>query len=247
MSTLPIINTPPPTPVHESTKPADHHPPFIKPSPSSPIATPPIVSAPTESESPSLFPGKNTIELSLSTMEYQGNISPLSHTSYFLSKNFFDGEIAKKGDRFYILAKGPEWVDTSLLDLKEGYQSTREEPVSPDLTLALGKPIYGESSISEIRPLNIAELEENVQKDDDEEDSKPLSWRIKRPIVHSEPISTRDQVRHDKEKGRMVKGRAMWWSKVIQPGVLKIAVRWCYESQQTKTHFKEEIMKKYYY
>lgn len=96
----------------------------------------------------------------------------------------------------------------NLLDLKEGYQSTRKEPVSPDLTLALGKPIYDKILISEIRPLNIAELEENVQKDDDEEDNKPLSWRIKRPIVHSEPISTRDQVRHDKGKRKDGEGKS---------------------------------------
>lgn len=96
----------------------------------------------------------------------------------------------------------------NILDMKDGDQSAREEPTFPNLTLAFGKPIYDETLVGEIQPLNVAEAKEYVQGDDDEEDNMPLSWRMKRPSVHFEPVSTMDHVSQDKGKGNFAKSRS---------------------------------------
>lgn len=107
------------------------------------------MTAPSESETPGLLPSKNPILPSLSTTEDQGNTSPLCHTSSSLSEKHFEGEIVEeKGADSNILAEGPERVARNLLELKDRYQSIRDEPTSPDLTLALGKPMYDETPVS---------------------------------------------------------------------------------------------------
>lgn len=50
--------------------------------------------------------------------------------------------------------------------------------------------------------------EEKAQGDNKEKDNIPLSWRIKRSFVHSDPVSTKDQVRQDNGKGKTDEGKS---------------------------------------
>lgn len=82
----------------------------------------------------------------------------------------------------------------NLLSIKDGDQSVREEPTSPDFTLALGKLVYDQMPVSEVRPVNVAEEEEKEADEDKEKDSRPMSWRVKNPVVPSAlaPAPARD-------------------------------------------------------
>lgn len=57
--------------------------------------------------------------------------------------------------------------------------------------------------VSEARPVNVAQEEESVASEDDEEDSRPLSQSLKKPVVTSSPVPARDQVRKDEGKRKM--------------------------------------------
>lgn len=90
-----------------------------------------------------------------------------------------------------------------MLDLKENEQNTRDELASPDLSPKLGTPVFDQTSISEIRPVNISE---NAKEDlDNNEDNRPLIWKMKIPIVPPTPIPTKDQVGTTKGKENLTK------------------------------------------
>lgn len=150
-NTSPNINTPPLTPAHKSATISAHLPLALKPCTFFLTATPLIMATPIESEILSHPPSKNPIEPSHSTTEDQGNTSALGHTCSSLSGKHFEEVIAEeKGTDSNILAKGPEWVAKNLLELRDQYQSIRDELTSPDLTLALGKAVYDVTPASEI-------------------------------------------------------------------------------------------------
>lgn len=93
-----------------------------------------------------------------SVTEDQGNTSPLGHTSSSLSKKHFKGDLTEvKGAESNIQAKGPEWVATNFLRMKDRDQDVKEDPASPDLTLALGTLVFDPMPVSKIRLVNIAE------------------------------------------------------------------------------------------
>lgn len=74
------------------------------------------------------------------------------------------------------LAEGPKWVAKGLLDLKEHEQTPSEEPASPNLNLALGTPVFDQTPVSEIKPVNISKnIEEDLDEDlDEDEYNHPL-------------------------------------------------------------------------
>lgn len=90
-----------------------------------------------------------------------------------------------------------------LLVLNDGDLSVKKEPTSPDLTWAMGKPVYDQTPVSEVRPINVAEEEEKEEDEHDEQDSRPLSWCVKKPVVPSIPTPTKDQVKIDKSKEKV--------------------------------------------
>lgn len=60
----------------------------------------------------------------------------------------FEGDLTEdKETESNILAEGPERVARNLLGLKDG--DHREDPTSPDLTLALGTLVFDQTSLSE--------------------------------------------------------------------------------------------------
>lgn len=94
-------------------------------------------------------------------------------TSSSLSKKQFERDLAEdKGTESNIHAEGPEWVAKGLLDLKEHEQTSRDESSFPDISLALGRPIFYQTSFSKIRPVNVfVNIEEDL---DDKENNQPL-------------------------------------------------------------------------
>lgn len=67
----------------------------------------------------------------------------------------------------------------------------------------MGKPVYDQTLVSEVRPINVAEEEEKEEDEHDEQDSRPLSWSVKKPVVPSIPTPTKDQVKTDKSKEKV--------------------------------------------
>lgn len=97
-----------------------------------------------------------------------------------------------KGTKSNLLVEGPEWVAKNLLELKDGDQSDKGEPTSPNLNLALGKPIYDQTHVSEVRPVHVVAVKEKDDDDDDEENSRLLSWSVRNPEVPFAPTPSRD-------------------------------------------------------
>lgn len=61
--------------------------------------------------------------------------------------------------------------------------------------------------MSEVQPVNIAKKEEKLEDEDDEKHSRPLSWRVKRPLIPSAPTLLGTRSDRIKAKPRQVRVR----------------------------------------
>lgn len=115
------------------------------PSPSSPTNQFLLESASLGLGSPSAIPGVDLVELSQGATEEQaGNSSLLGPTSSSLSKKHFEGDLTEdKAKESNILSEEPKWIAKGLLSIIDQEQIVRDEPISPDLILALGTPLFG--------------------------------------------------------------------------------------------------------
>lgn len=77
----------------------------------------------------------------------------------------------------------------------------------PDLTLALGKPVYNETLVSEVRLVNVVEKEANADDNNDEK-RIPLAWQRKRSHVSCTFAPIRDQVGTNKGKNKVTSENA---------------------------------------
>lgn len=102
-----------------------------------------------------------------------------------MSKRYFHRYLLiEKWTDSNILAASEEWVVKGLIEIKRDDLFAQEEVKSPNLQLVLVIPLFDQTLMSKVRPINMADLEE----EEDDEDNVPLIWKLRKQTSDASSI-----------------------------------------------------------